>query len=213
MHPANGGDDDVAAGDPGADQECRARCTDEADDACRIAGRQQGFHDLQPREERQDGGDRPEGRWCLEPDRDHTAHDADGEGRDQGRHRWVDADLREPALLTAYQGDEIVYTTLVIKGRAISPTPMGTYRIIRRVANEIMDSATLGIPRNSPRGYYLTNVLYTQYFHGSGAAIHYNYWGSEFGYAGSNGCLGLNLEDSLWFWNWAGMGTVVNIHA
>ena len=41
-----------------------------------------------------------------------------------------------------------------------------------------MDSATVGIPRNSPRGYYLQNVLYTQYFTSSGASIHYNYWSS-----------------------------------
>lgn len=125
--------------------------------------------------------------------------------------RWIDADLREPAMVTAYEDDRPVYTMLAIKGTAVSPTPMGVHRIIRRVANETMDSATIGIPRNSPGGYYLRNVLYTQYFHGSGAALHYNYWRGEFGYAGSHGCLGLNLEDSLWLWNWASIGTIVNI--
>jgi hypothetical protein len=126
--------------------------------------------------------------------------------------RWIDVDLSEPAMLAAYEGDQLVYTTLTIKGTAVDPTPLGVHTIQRRVANEIMDSATVGIPRNSPRGYYLTNVLYTQYFTGSGASLHYNYWSSVFGYAGSHGCLGLSLEDSLWFWNWANMGTVLNIH-
>jgi len=32
------------------------------------------------------------------------------------------------------------------------------------VENETMDSATLGVPRDAPGGYYLKDVLYTQYF-------------------------------------------------
>ncbi|HZU06859.1 MAG TPA: L,D-transpeptidase [Chloroflexota bacterium] len=126
--------------------------------------------------------------------------------------RWIDVDLSEPAMIAAYEGDQLVYAALTIKGTAVDPTPTGVYRIIRRVANETMDSATIGIPRNSPRGYYLRNVLYTQYFTPSGASIHYNYWSSVFGYAGSHGCLGLNLADAEWFWNWAEIGTVLHIH-
>jgi hypothetical protein len=126
--------------------------------------------------------------------------------------RWIDVDLSEPAMMTAYEGDQVVYSALAIKGMVASTTPVGVYRILRRVANETMDSSTLGIPRNSPRGWYLRNVLYTQYFTNDGAAIHYNYWSSVFGYAGSRGCLGLNLEDSLWYWNWAGVGTPLNVH-
>jgi hypothetical protein len=126
--------------------------------------------------------------------------------------RWIDVDLNEPAMIVAYDGDELVHAALTIKGTAVDPTPLGVYRISRRVANEIMDSATVGIPRNSPRGYYLRNVLYTQYFTGGGASLHYNYWSSVFGYAGSHGCLGLTFDDSLWFWNWAGIGTPLHIH-
>jgi lipoprotein-anchoring transpeptidase ErfK/SrfK len=70
----------------------------------------------------------------------------------------------------------------------------------------------LGIPRNAPGGYYVENVLYTQYFSPDGAALHYNYWSSNFGYAGSHGCLGLNLDDAVWFWNWAEVGTPVVVH-
>jgi hypothetical protein len=126
--------------------------------------------------------------------------------------RWIDADLSEPTMVSAYEGDRLVYTALAIHGTASDPTPVGQFRIQRRVANEIMDSATVGIPRNSPRGYYLRNVLYTQYFTSGGASFHYNYWSSGFGYAGSHGCLGLSYDDSLWLWNWATVGTVVNIH-
>jgi hypothetical protein len=126
--------------------------------------------------------------------------------------RWIDVDLSEPALMTAYEDDRIVYTALALHGTLADQTPSGLYRIQRRVENETMNSETIGIPRDSSRGYFLENVLYTQYFTGDGAAIHYNYWSSNFGYAGTHGCLGVNLEDALWFWQWATIGTPVHIH-
>ncbi len=123
--------------------------------------------------------------------------------------RWIDADLEVPAMVTAYEGNRIVYSALAIKGTAATPTLRGTFQILRRVANETMNSDTVGIPRDGPGGYYLENVLYTQYFTTGGASLHYNYWLGTFGYPGSHGCLGLNLEDAKWFWDWASMGTTV----
>ncbi len=126
--------------------------------------------------------------------------------------RWIDADLREPVLVTAYEGDRPVYSGMAVKGTSAFPSTVGVHRILRRVANETMDSATLGIPRNSPNGYYLKDVLYTQYFTPDGAAIHYNYWLANWGYAGSHGCLGMNLEDSRFLWDFATVGTIVYVH-
>ena len=126
--------------------------------------------------------------------------------------RWIDADLRDPAMLVAYEGDRPVMASLTLKGTAAWPTPTGVFTIGRRVANEIMNSETIGIPRNAPGGYYLTNVLYTQYFTGDGSSIHYNYWSANWGYAGSHGCLGLPLAESEFLWNWATVGTPLSIH-
>jgi hypothetical protein len=126
--------------------------------------------------------------------------------------KWIDADLSDPTLVTAYEGDRPVYSALAIRGTSAWSTPVGTYTISRRVANETMSSDGLGIPRNAPGGYYVQNVLFTQYFTRDGAAIHYNYWSSNFGYPGSHGCLGMNYADSLWFWNWAGIGTPIVVH-
>jgi lipoprotein-anchoring transpeptidase ErfK/SrfK len=127
--------------------------------------------------------------------------------------RWIDANLSEPVMVTAYEDDRPVYAALAVKGTAAFQTPQGVYRILRRVANETMDSATLGIPRTSPNGYYLRDVLFTQYFTGDGAALHYNYWRSNWGYAGSHGCLGMNYDDSLFFWNFGTVGTIVYVHS
>jgi hypothetical protein len=126
--------------------------------------------------------------------------------------RWIDVDLREPAMLVAYQGDTPVLTTLTIHGAGPRPTPVGVFPIIRRVANETMNSDTIGIPRFGPGGYYLTNVLFTQYFTSDGASLHYNYWSANWGYAASHGCLGLTYADSAFLWSWAGLGTPVSIH-
>jgi len=126
--------------------------------------------------------------------------------------RWIDADLALPAMVTAYEDGKAVHAALAIPGVVTFRTPTGTFEIVRRVANETMDSATVGIPRNSPDGYYLKDVLFTQYFTWGGASLHYNYWKGTFGYPGSHGCLGLNYADADWFWRWASLGTVVDVH-
>ncbi len=123
--------------------------------------------------------------------------------------RWIDADLSEPTLVTAYEGNKVVRTMLAIRGVNGAPTRVGTFQIVRRVDNETMDSETIGIPRDSPKGYFLKDVLYTQYLSNDGAALHYNWWLGKFGFPGSHGCLGLSLEDSQWLWEWADVGTPV----
>jgi hypothetical protein len=125
---------------------------------------------------------------------------------------WLDVDISIPARVTAYEGNTPVNSFLTIIGAGPRPTPVGTFTILRRVANETMNSDTIGIPRNGPGGYYLTNVLFTQYFTNDGASLHYNYWSSVWGYPGSHGCLGLTYQDSAWLWDWAHLGTPVVIH-
>lgn len=127
--------------------------------------------------------------------------------------RLIVAELTEPVIVTAYEDGAPLYAGLALKGTVAWATPTGFFTIRRRVENETMDSATLGIPRAAPGGYFLKDVLYTQYFTGDGASIHYNWWSGNFGYSGSHGCLGMNLEDARWFWEWASVGTPLIIQA
>src|SRR5262249_22117650 len=69
--------------------------------------------------------------------------------------RWLDADLQEPTMLTAYDGGKVVLSTLAIKGTIANQTPTGTFRIVRRVQDETMDSGTLGVDPHGPGGYHL----------------------------------------------------------
>jgi L,D-transpeptidase catalytic domain len=129
--------------------------------------------------------------------------------------RWLEADLLEPAMLTAFEDGAPVWATLTIKGTVANRTPLGEYRIVTQVLRETMDSETLRppIPRNAPGGYYLKDVLWTQYYAWSGESIHYNYWSSNWGYAGSHGCLGLPYHEAKWAWDFAEIGTHVRIWA
>ncbi len=128
-----------------------------------------------------------------------------------GRH--FEADLREPALLTAFEDGGPIWSTLTLKGTIAHRTPPGVHHILWRVPNETMTSERVypPIPRDAPGGYYLTGVLWTQYFTSDGASIHYNYWSSNWGYAGSHGCLGIGYNEAKFAWDWAQVGTPVYV--
>jgi hypothetical protein len=127
--------------------------------------------------------------------------------------QWIDANLTEQ-ILTAYNGSTPVFWAVMSSGApGGTETETGLHHILRRVANETMTSASLRFAVAIP--YDLTNVLYTQYFTDYGAAIHDNYWKNDtspFGVPTSHGCMGLREADALKFWNFASVGTLLNIH-
>ena len=122
-----------------------------------------------------------------------------------GGGAWIRVNLSR-LVAEAMVGSQVLYSAPITAGTPAWPTPTGTFRILRRVYSETMDSASIGIPRTAPGGYYLPGVLYTQYFTPSGHALHYNYWSppAAFGRAaGSHGCVGLLLEGAAYFWDFA----------
>jgi len=132
-------------------------------------------------------------------------------GDNRGRH--FQADLQEPAMLAAFENGSPIWATLALKGTDANATPLGAHRILARVANETMTSERVSppIPRGAPGGYYLEGVLYTQYFTDDGASIHYNYWSHNWGYAGTHGCLGVDLDEAKFAWDFGAIGTPVYI--
>jgi hypothetical protein len=141
----------------------------------------------------------------------HYQPTAADQGDTPGRH--FEADLREPALLTAFENGGPIWSTLTLKGTVSNQTRPGIHKVLWRVANETMTSERVypPIPRDAPGGYYLTGVLWTQYFTSDGASIHYNYWSSNWGYAGSHGCLGVAYNEAKFAWDWAEVGTPVYV--
>lgn len=128
--------------------------------------------------------------------------------------QWVDVNLTEQAAVGMI-GREWTHVALVTTGKPGWETPEGEFRILRRVANETMTSAALGITDPSDQ-YLLTGVLYTQYFTYAGDALHLNYWRPDevFGRERtSHGCVGMRLPDAEFFWRHLGIGSRVMVHS
>jgi LysM repeat protein len=114
--------------------------------------------------------------------------------------RWIDVDLSAQRV-TAYEGNTPVRSTLASTGLPATPTPTGQYRIYIKYVATLMTGP----------GYYLPNVPYTMYFY-RGYGLHGTYWHSNFGHPMSHGCVNLPTPEAQWLFNWASVGTLVNIH-
>jgi lipoprotein-anchoring transpeptidase ErfK/SrfK len=114
--------------------------------------------------------------------------------------RWIDVNLSKQRLY-AYEGDTVVASFLVSTGVRQFPTVTGQYHIYVKLRSTLM----------AGDGYYLPNVPYTMYFY-KGYGIHGTYWHSNFGHPMSHGCVNMYTPDAAWMFNWASVGTLVNIH-
>ena len=100
--------------------------------------------------------------------------------------------------LYAYEGDQMVRTTLISSGVAAYPTVLGTFHIYARYVSTEMIGP----------GYDLPNVPYTQYFY-QGYGLHGTYWHHNFGTPMSHGCINMPTPEAEWAFSWATYGTPV----
>ena len=117
-----------------------------------------------------------------------------------GGERWIDVDLTKQRTY-AFEGDILIRTFIVSTGTQYYPTVTGQYYIYVKYLFDDM-----GGP-----GYYLPDVPYTMYFY-KGYSFHGTYWHDNFGVPMSHGCINMRIVDSEWLFNWASVGTLVNIH-
>ncbi len=117
--------------------------------------------------------------------------------------RWIDVNLSTQTLV-AYEGDTPVYNTLVSSGLPQWPTVTGQFRTYAKYESQTMNGYLLGYD------YYLDDVPYVMYFYDD-YAIHGTYWHSNFGTPMSHGCVNVSTPDAGWLFNWAPMGTLVNV--
>jgi lipoprotein-anchoring transpeptidase ErfK/SrfK len=92
-------------------------------------------------------------------------------------------------------------------GRPEYPTPVGTYTVLSKERDVMMDSSSVGIPVNDPDGYLL-DVEYAVRFTRRGLFVHSAPWAvNSLGYENtSHGCVGLSTEDAEWYFNTANVG-------
>jgi len=117
-----------------------------------------------------------------------------------GEERWIDIDVTNQRV-TAYEGSTPVKTFVVSTGTAYHPTVTGLFRIWLKLRWDDMAGP----------GYYLPSVPYTMYYY-QGYALHGTYWHSNFGTPMSHGCVNLHTDDAGWLFDFASVGTLVNVH-
>ncbi len=117
-----------------------------------------------------------------------------------GAGHWIDVDLTNQ-MVYAYDGNNVVNSFLVSTGTWLHPTVTGQFHIyVKYTYTEMVGD-----------DYDLPNVPNTMYFY-EGYALHGTYWHSNFGTPMSHGCVNLSIPDSAWLFQFASVGTLVNVH-
>jgi hypothetical protein len=123
--------------------------------------------------------------------------------------KWLQISVQK-GTLTAYEGNEPVFATLVSPGlgglqstkypsiHALATrhiTPLGAYRI------QYKDRFSVMSPDLKEKGFFIADVPYIQYFNGP-FALHAAYWHDDFGEPKSGGCINLSPEDAKRIFAW-----------
>lgn len=111
------------------------------------------------------------------------------------------------------QNGAVVQTIPVSTGREDKyPTAGGIHIALSKAPKVIMDSATVGIPRNSPDGYY-EKVFWDVRISNGGEFVHAAPWSvSDQGVTNvSHGCVNISPAAARWFYYFSQVGDVVNV--
>jgi L,D-transpeptidase catalytic domain len=120
--------------------------------------------------------------------------------------RHIDVDLSAQQLI-AYEGDTPVFHAPVATGKDGFNTPTGSFAIYSKYPMQSMTGSAAG------ETWYVPDIPWVQYVVG-GVALHGTYWHDQWGTGTrmSHGCINLNIDDAEWLYEWADVGTQVDIH-
>lgn len=130
----------------------------------------------------------------------------DIQGVNPHQGHWVLVNLARQHLW-AFDGATLVQELDVSTGVAGHATPTGSYWVQQRFLSQRMVGP----------GYDLPDVPYVQYFGNDilswqeGYSLHGTYWHHNWGHVMSHGCVNLPTDFAAWLWDWATVGTPVEI--
>jgi lipoprotein-anchoring transpeptidase ErfK/SrfK len=115
-------------------------------------------------------------------------------------------------VMTVSENGNQVRSMLISAGRPKYPTMNGVHFVWGKAANLIMDSSTVGIPRNSPDGYY-EKVQWNVQITTGGEYVHSAPWSvaSQGQNNVSHGCVNASPTDAKWFYGFTQMGDIVQV--
>jgi lipoprotein-anchoring transpeptidase ErfK/SrfK len=128
---------------------------------------------------------------------------------------------RSQNTLRAFQGDEVVLTTLVSTGLAPNYTEIGRFHIRQKVKKQTMNGftsrtgevvSTGETPVENGSFYEVKDVPNVLYVNHEGEALHGAYWHNNFGRPMSHGCINLPLEFAEFMFAWTPVGTEIVVH-
>ncbi len=123
----------------------------------------------------------------------------------------------------AYQNGKLVYNSAVMTGRPALATPTGTYHVFLKLHPTYFYSPW---PQGSPYWYPPTFINYALEWRAGGFFLHDSWWHSVYGPGtngwhfdpkygwqwGTHGCVAMPLSAAAWLYNWAPIGTTVQIN-
>jgi lipoprotein-anchoring transpeptidase ErfK/SrfK len=115
-------------------------------------------------------------------------------------------------VMAIRRNGKLLRVAKVSTGRDKYPTKGGVHIVLEKTRVKVMDSATVGIPRNSPDGYY-EKVPFSVRISNGGAFVHAASWSvrSQGVRNVSHGCVNMSPADAEWFYGLAKRGDIVNV--
>ncbi len=108
------------------------------------------------------------------------------------------------------------HSGVTVNGNYISFYTMnGTYTVLEHDNPAMMSSASYGLPANAPGGYGPEPIYYSTKISTDGIYLHEldnTVWAQDNGEDVSHGCLNLNHDNAVWFYNNSMIGDPVIIH-
>jgi lipoprotein-anchoring transpeptidase ErfK/SrfK len=147
----------------------------------------------------------------------YLGHGIWGEGVHQAAFRIGDSHISRVDVgrhqMYVYDNGKLIETFPISAGRTKYPTKNGVHITFEKSPVVTMDSATVGIPRNSPDGYY-EKVYWDVRISYGGAFVHAAPWSvAEQGISNvSHGCVNISTTNAEWFYNYSLHGDIVDVY-
>jgi lipoprotein-anchoring transpeptidase ErfK/SrfK len=142
--------------------------------------------------------------------------------------RRIEISISEQRLY-AYQGSNLITSTLVSTGLSPNDTEIGWFHVRYKLEKQDMagavnaqgevvamgeEAANAASSGQSPgqEAYSVKDVPHVMYFNYQAEALHGAYWHSNFGNRMSHGCVNLPLDMAQFLYAWAPLGTVVWVY-
>jgi len=114
--------------------------------------------------------------------------------------KWIDVNVSSQTVY-AMEGSEVINSFLVSTGKIDTLTVMGKFRVYLKFETASMRG----------EDYYYPEIPFVMYFY-QGYGFHGVTWPLKLGVPTSHGCINMLTPDAEWLYNWAEIGTFINVH-